>query len=125
MALDNYTDLQTAIGNWLNRADLSAQIPDFITLAETQFSRRFKKALIEGLMLPRLMVTQNAAFSIPAATEYVNLPADFLGALSFTIEPQIINGQQNGEVQLDYISPMNLAYLIQMRGPQAANDTLG
>src|SRR5579863_10497735 len=111
MALDNYADLQTAIGNWLNRADLSAAIPDFITIAEAQISRRLQKSLTEGRMLPRAMVANNAAFSIPQATEYVNLPADFLGVLSFTIEPQLIGGIERGAVQLDYISPQNLAYL--------------
>src|SRR5882672_139887 len=34
MSILTYTDLQSAIGNWLARSDLSANIPDFITLAE-------------------------------------------------------------------------------------------
>lgn len=123
MALDNYADLQTAIGNWLNRSDLSAQIPDFITIAEAQMRRRFRRALADGQMLPRPMVNKNAAFSIPAATEFVNAPTDFLGGvLSFYLDPQTINGTNLGAVQIDYISPMNLEYLKQKRGPNAAND---
>ena len=125
MALDNYTDLQTAAGNWLNRADLAAQIPDFITIAETQLLRRFKMALAEGKMLPRPMVANNAAFAIPAATEYVNLPADFLGVLSFTIDAPAVNPTSIPQVQLDYIGPQNLAYLKQKRGQTASNDTPG
>jgi hypothetical protein len=34
MALLTYTELQAAIADWLNRTDLSSQIPDFIRLAE-------------------------------------------------------------------------------------------
>lgn len=115
MALDNYANLQTAIGNWLNRGDLAAQIPDFIAVAESQMLRRFRKALSEGVMLPRAMVTQNANFAI--AGEYVNLPADFLGVLSFSIDALA--------VQLDYVSPQNLVYLKQKRGVTATPDVPG
>src|SRR5690242_2097213 len=121
MALDTYANLQTAIGNFLNRGDLSATIPDFITLAETQMRRRFNMALNEGKMLPRKMVTQNAAFSITAATELINVPTDFLGVLSFTIDAPA--NASTPQVQLDYIGPENLAYLKQRRGQTAANDT--
>ena len=58
MALDSYANLQVAVGNWLNRGDLAAAIPDFITIAETQLLRRFKQALNEGRMLPRAMVAK-------------------------------------------------------------------
>lgn len=36
MALSNYGELKTTIGNWLHRADLASQIPDFISLAESR-----------------------------------------------------------------------------------------
>jgi hypothetical protein len=39
MALDTYANLQTAIADFLNRDDLTATIPDFITLAEAQMQR--------------------------------------------------------------------------------------
>lgn len=34
MAISNYTELQTAVANWLDRDDLSARIPEFIGLCE-------------------------------------------------------------------------------------------
>ena len=37
MALTTYTELKTSIADWLNRTDLTAAIPDFITLAESKF----------------------------------------------------------------------------------------
>lgn len=39
MALANYSDLQASIAAWVNRTDLTAIIPDFITLAESRISR--------------------------------------------------------------------------------------
>ena len=38
MAISTYSDLQTAIGNYLARSDLSSYIPDFITGAETRIA---------------------------------------------------------------------------------------
>lgn len=52
MAITNYTELQTAVGNWLNRSDLTARIPEFIALAEPGFRRKLrdKKAVSSGAM---------------------------------------------------------------------------
>jgi hypothetical protein len=117
MALDNYADFQIAVGGWLNRGDLIAAIPDFITLAEAQMLRRIMKARNEGQMLPRAMVFNNNNFVIAAGVEYVSLPSDFLGPLSFSIDADA--------VQLDYISPENLVYLKQKRGITASPDVPG
>lgn len=38
MAISNYTELKSSVATWLNRADLTAQIPDFIRLAESFIS---------------------------------------------------------------------------------------
>jgi hypothetical protein len=40
MALTNYTELKASIADWLHRHDLTAQIPDFIRLAEVRLNRR-------------------------------------------------------------------------------------
>lgn len=45
MALDTYTNLKTAVADWLNRSDLTSAIPDFITLAEAQMRRDLKQYL--------------------------------------------------------------------------------
>jgi hypothetical protein len=37
----NYTGLQAAIADWLNRPDLTNEIPNFIRLAEAQLQRRY------------------------------------------------------------------------------------
>lgn len=39
MALNNYTALVASVQRWLKRQDLSADVPDFIALAEAQLNR--------------------------------------------------------------------------------------
>lgn len=73
MALSNYTELKASIGDWLNRADLSAQIPDFITLAEARFNRDLRL----NAMLQRDTTT--------ATSSYVALPGDWLEHVSITV----------------------------------------
>ncbi|MGB4498534.1 MAG: hypothetical protein WBI40_07535 [Methylococcaceae bacterium] len=67
MAITNYSTLQTAIANWLHRNDLTAVIPDFITLAESRINRVFSA---RGTEL-------EAVLTATAGSELVNLPADF------------------------------------------------
>ena len=42
MALTSYAELQQAIADWLERADLVARIPDFIALFEAAANRRLR-----------------------------------------------------------------------------------
>lgn len=39
MSITNYSELQTAVANWLHRADLTSYIPDLITLGEWKINR--------------------------------------------------------------------------------------
>ena len=43
MALTTYTELKAAVADWLNRTDLTAVIPDFISLAEAEMKRRLRR----------------------------------------------------------------------------------
>ena len=47
MAIATYSDLQTAIAIWSNRSDLTAAIPDFITLAEERMNRALRVRQME------------------------------------------------------------------------------
>lgn len=67
MALASYTDLQTQIANWLARDDLTAFIPDFITLFECAAARKLRVRLQE--------ITTTLTPSSGVAT----LPTDYLG----------------------------------------------
>lgn len=42
MALTTYAELQTAVGTWLDRSDLSSRIPEFIVLFEAVANRRLR-----------------------------------------------------------------------------------
>ena len=67
MALSNYTELQASIADFLNRSDLTSVIPDFITMYEADLNRTLRV---------RDMSIRSRA---PINSQYVKLPADFLG----------------------------------------------
>ncbi len=43
MALSTFTELKTSIADWLNRTDLTTQIPDFVALCEAEMNRRLRR----------------------------------------------------------------------------------
>lgn len=65
MAISTYSELKAAVADWLERSDLTARIPDFITLAETKMNRELRVRLMQA----RITLTVDA--------EYESLPADF------------------------------------------------
>ena len=66
MALGTYSELQLSVADFLNRSDLTAVIPDVITLAEAEFNRELRV---------REMSVRTRA---PIDTQYVKLPDDYL-----------------------------------------------
>jgi hypothetical protein len=75
MPISTYAELQAAIAGWLDRADLTARIPDFIALAECRLNR--------GLRL-RLAETE-AVLALGAGEAEAPLPADFGEAISLSV----------------------------------------
>ena len=67
MALANYTDLKASVADFLNRSDLTSVIPDFVTMAESEFNRTLR------------VREMSARTRAPIDSQYVKLPADFLG----------------------------------------------
>ena len=49
MAISTYTELQTAIANWLDRDVLTARLPEYISLCEAKLNRRLKNAHIREM----------------------------------------------------------------------------
>ena len=72
MSIANYSDLQTAIGNWLHRGDLTSVIPDFVSLAESKLNRRL-----------RLRAMENTATGTVAQS--ISLPTGYVGMRSLTV----------------------------------------
>ncbi|MGE5452429.1 MAG: hypothetical protein ACM3VZ_11385 [Acidobacteriota bacterium] len=91
MALATYTDLQTSIASWLNRSDLTANIPDFIALAEARISRDLRL---------RSQVT-SAVISTVAGSQGASLPTGWL-------EFENVSVTSSPDVQLTYV---NIQYL--------------
>lgn len=73
MALSTYAELKTSIGDWLNRSDLTAAIPDFISLSEAQVERTLRTR--------QMIVRANASFD----AQYGAVPADFLETKSLKL----------------------------------------
>ena len=62
----NYSELKSEIGDWLNRSDLDAVIPTFISLAEVGLER--------VLRVRQMLDRANATID----TQYSALPSTFL-----------------------------------------------
>lgn len=88
MAFTNYTSFVTVVENYLARTDLSAQIPDFINLAQQRMTRDLRTR-------PMLTIATTTANSQDGTVE---LPTDFL-------EMRELHFQGNPEIVLEYQPP--------------------
>jgi hypothetical protein len=68
--ITSYSELQTAVGNWLQRAHLNARIPEFIELAEARFRRKLND------------VEQETVTQITLVSGSASLPANFGGLIA-------------------------------------------
>jgi hypothetical protein len=64
MPFTNYTELKAAVTGWLHR-DLAAQIPDFITLAETRINRIAQVRMMEN-EVPLILAAGARTIALPA-----------------------------------------------------------
>tara|TARA_R100001510_G_scaffold34494_1_gene30992 strand:+ start:803 stop:1429 length:627 start_codon:yes stop_codon:yes gene_type:complete len=88
MALTTYSELKTAVANWLDRSDLDDRIPEFIALAETRHRRDFKI---------RRMETRVTANTI-ADSEYYSLPDNFVAMRNIQLNT-------DPKTPLEYLTP--------------------
>lgn len=91
MAITNYTELKTAVGNFLARSDLTDRIPEFISLAEGRLSRELESRSQE----------KRANATLTASDEFVALPTDLreVRHVKLLTSPNVI---------LEYKSPITL-----------------
>jgi hypothetical protein len=73
VALTSYSELKSSIADWLNRGDLTAVIPDFISLAEAQMERR--------LPTQKMVKRANATIDTPFSA----IPSDLLSVKSLVL----------------------------------------
>jgi len=75
MAITTYAELQAAAANWLVRGDLTARIPEFITLAESRLNRVLRARLAET----------EAVLTATVGARTIPLPAGFAEPLALWI----------------------------------------
>ena len=91
MALSSYSELKSAIANWLNRTDLTDEIADdFIKLTEADFNAKLRIRPME----------QIDTITIDSETETV--PTGFIAVRSFYILSSSV------KYPLEYITPANM-----------------
>lgn len=97
MTIATYATLQAAVANWLNRPDLTAYIPDFITLAATRIYYGSDDPVIPSAPVRAWSMMQTEA---PVVTgQAAPLPANFL-------ETILIRGYSGTNAwTADYVSP--------------------
>jgi hypothetical protein len=69
MSITNYAELQASVASWLNRGDLTASVPDFVTLAECQLNIDLKARAMDS----------KTTLTTVVGTNTVPLPTDMLG----------------------------------------------
>lgn len=75
MTIATYSDLKTAINDWLARSDLTSKADDFIDLAEAFFN----------LKLQTLNMQKTASLSTVANQQTVTLPTDYLSMVMVSL----------------------------------------
>ena len=73
MALDTFANLKTTIASYLNRDDLTAYIPDFISLTEKRLNRELRV---------REMINSDTSITTVSGTQNYTVPTGFIEAIS-------------------------------------------
>ena len=93
MALTTYTELKASVADYLHRANLTAQVVDFITLAESEINTDMRLRLMEV----------DEPLTLAAAATTVALPARYSEPIRLDI---VIAGQDNRT--LHYLTPQQM-----------------
>jgi hypothetical protein len=88
MAITNYSELKSAIADWLDRTDLTDSIPNFIALTEARHKRDFKLRRLET------RVTANTV----ADQEYYSLPDNYIAMRNIQLNT-------DPKTPLEYLTP--------------------
>lgn len=89
MAISTYSELQTAVANWLHRDDLTTVIPDFVTLAEDRLNRRLRTRFQESA-LTATAIDASYLVAIPANTLAVKSLWRVAGGMNYTLQAKTL-----------------------------------
>ena len=101
MALDTYANLQTSVANWLNRSDLTAQIPDFIALAEAEMRRRLRRSTARDSMIIAALVNIMPCAASELRSIYLQTASKYLDKPLNIVTPETLaemRAMQGGQV---------------------------
>lgn len=102
MAITTYTELKTAIADWLNRADLTDQIPDFISLAESTLNDVMRSSFM------------SSSDTVSITSGRATLPTDVLELIFAQVE-------NTPAEPLEQVTPQQLLMLRRARTKSAGN----
>ena len=116
MAISTYSELQTAVANWLDRDDLTNRIPEFITLCEARFNRSLRIRAMETLDISVDTVAGTSTVALP--TGYVQMRDISLITSPITqlqyVTPEIMNrlnaGSRSGKPETYTIIANNILF---------------
>jgi len=97
MSFSTYGGLKTAVADWLDRADLTARIPDFVSLATVTLNK----------VLRTRRMTTTATVAMVAGTRYSTGPTDMIEPLFVTLTDE--------DNPLEQVSPQQLVALRRFR----------
>jgi len=97
MSFSTNGGLKAATADWLDRADLTSRIPDWVGLATVTLNKVLRSA----------RMTATATVAITAGTRYATAPADMIEPLFLTLTDE--------DNTLEQISPQQLAQLRRFR----------
>lgn len=101
MSISNYTELKTAVSEWLHRADLSARAEDFIQQGEAWLNRKLRTVDME----------ERASAAMGTTDRFDTLPSGYL-------EMQSIYYTADNE-EITFVEPSALIRLITTNGKPA------
>ena len=81
MSISSYSELKTAVANWLDRDDLTERVPEFIALGEARINRRLR---VRGIV-------QRMYTSLVSGQAYYALPSDFIECRNVQINSNPVN----------------------------------
>jgi hypothetical protein len=107
MALNTYGDLAAAIPNWLNRSDISPQVPDFVRLAEARLGNDLSRAILEDER------------TVPITAGVATLPDDVVTVIAMKVQGatypdvEVIDGGRAEDIKRSlYAGPRTFATIV-------------
>lgn len=112
MTIANYSDLQQAVKDWLQRGDLDSAVPDLIRLAETKIQADLMRMVVKPRDMEQSQTGTFNGGTLPIPSGYKAMRRFFL----------TIGGISYG---LKYLSPTKMAYVNSAGSPYAASTAGG